>query len=99
MEKSGFTSQRINKDEKLPEITGVTSLTISNYGDTDLTVIVNDVPRPVPAFNQDIKVPFGSFNLPGDGTACDVRIELKFQGGRGQAILDYRKLIKQADQC
>lgn len=91
MLKSGFTSIQINSDG--PQyLKDITSLTISNYGNSELTVIVNDVPRIVPAFNPAIGVPYGSFNIPGDGTACEIKLELKFTGGIGKAILDYRKL-------
>lgn len=93
MLKTGFTSIQISQDNS-QYLQEITSLTISNYGATDLTVIVNDVARIVPKFSAEIGVPFGSFNLPGDGTACDIKLELKFAGGAGKAILDYRKLMQ-----
>lgn len=91
MLKTGFTSIQISQDTS-QYLEDITSLTISNYGATDLTVVINDVARIVPKFSTEIGVPFGSFNLPGDGTACDIKLELKFVGGAGKAILDYRKI-------
>lgn len=93
MNKSGFNSQLITNDDKII-LEGVTSLTLSNYGTNDLTVTVNDVPRIVPAFKPEIGVPYGSFNIPGDGTACDVTLEVKFNGTSKNAILDYRLIKK-----
>lgn len=94
MKKTGFVSRKFTNDDRI-ELTEVTSLTLSNYGEKDLTVIVNDIERTVPAFRSDIGVPFGSFNIPGDGSACDVVIEVKFEDGQGLAILDYRKIKNQ----
>lgn len=93
MNKSGFNSQLITNDDKIT-LAGVTSLTLANYGSNDLTVTVNDVPRIVPAFKPEIGVPYGSFNIPGDGTACDVTLEVKFNGTSKNAILDYRLIKK-----
>ena len=98
MLKSGFLSRQITEDTGRFTITDVTSLTISNYGGTDLFVTIDDKERKIPAFNGSIGVPFGSFNLPGDGTACDLDISFKFTGGTGNAMLDYRKL-KQPLNC
>lgn len=92
MEKSGFKTLQYTKDDTI-RLEGITSLTVNNYGDTDLEVIVNDVSRKVPALKPEIGVPFGSFNLPGDGTACTIEIKLQFTGGLGKALVDYRKLI------
>lgn len=91
MKRTGFVSHKLTTDDKLI-LTDITSLTLSNYGDKDLVVIVNDVERTVPALKSDIGVPFGSFNIPGDGTACALVIEVRFQDGQGLAILDYRKV-------
>ncbi|QEE49646.1 hypothetical protein FUA48_08630 [Flavobacterium alkalisoli] len=93
MNKSGFNSQLITNDDKII-LEGVTSLTLANYGADDLTVTVNDVSRKVPAFNTEIGVPYGSFNIPGDGTACDVTLVVKFNGTSKNAILDYRLIKK-----
>lgn len=93
MTKTGFTSIQIGSDTPL-NLENISSLTIANYGTTVLTIVANDVARTIPAFNNEVGVPFGSFNLPGDGTLCDVRLEFKFETGKGLAILDYRKLIK-----
>lgn len=89
MIRTGFISRKIGNDTKL-DLKKVTSLTLSNYGANDLTVIVNNVERIVPALKPEIGVPMGSFNLPGDGTACDLTIEVKFNGDSKFAILDYR---------
>ncbi|MUV03176.1 hypothetical protein GN157_05585 [Flavobacterium rakeshii] len=94
MEKTGLISRNIGRDYKT-ELKDITSLTISNYGSDPITVVVNDVPRPVPAFNPEIGVPM-SYNLPGDGTACNLTIEIKFNGNSKYAILDYRVYNPQA---
>ncbi|QEE49610.1 hypothetical protein FUA48_08450 [Flavobacterium alkalisoli] len=89
MEKTGLISRLIGSDIKM-NLKNVTSLTLSNYGSDPLTVIVNDVPRTVPALREEIGVPMGSYNLPGDGTACKLTLEVKFTGESKHAILDYR---------
>ena len=88
---SGFTSRQFSANA-VETFKNVTSLTISNYGENEVTVIINDIARPIPAFNPQIGVPFGAFNLPGDGTACTIRIELKFAAGVSNVIIDYRSL-------
>ncbi|MEE1897089.1 hypothetical protein V1389_02000 [Flavobacterium rakeshii] len=95
MKKTGFNAMQISNDIKL-ELKGVTSLTVANYGSDPLKVIVNDTPFPVLAFNTEIGVPYGSFNIPGDGTACDITLEIKFSGASKNSIISYRKLL---DTC
>ena len=90
---SGFTSRQFTANA-VETFTDVTSLTISNYGANEVTVIINDVARPIPAFNPQIGVPFGAFNLPGDGTACTIKVELLFAAGASMVIIDYRSLKK-----
>ncbi|MGQ2982116.1 hypothetical protein [Flavobacterium sp.] len=94
MLQSGFKSTPITQDLSELTIENVTSLTISNYGNTVLSVTIGDVTRIIPPFNPAIGVPFGSFSLPCDGTACDLRISFNFDTGIGSAILDYRKLLQ-----
>ena len=94
MLRTGLVSIEINRNES-KYLENITSLTISNYGDSELIVTINDVSRPIPPFSNEIGVPFGSFNLPGDGTVTDkITIDFTFTGGAGKAILDYRKLIQ-----
>jgi len=90
MNKSGFLSQKFYANSGKMPLKDVTSLTVSNYGNTEVTVTIADVARIVPAFNPAIGVPFGSFNIQGDGTACDIVITIEFTGGSGECILDYR---------
>jgi len=90
--KSGFISRRYSANTPKHLLERVTSLSVSNYGDTDAFVTVNDVTRKVPAFNAAIGVPMGVFNIPGDGTACDIYITIDFQNNSGDVILDYRTL-------
>lgn len=91
---TGFSSERItNNYERIIE--QVTSFTISNYGNTYLDVTIGGVKRRVPAFNVAYGVPFGAFNMPGDGFVIEnVTIKFEFEGGSGNAILDYRSLKK-----
>ena len=91
MEKTGLLSRAIQSDTRFSE-TNITSLTVSNHGDTVMTVTQGGVSRTIPAFRDDIGVPFGSFNIPGDGTMSDIEIEISFEGGAGKAIIDYRKV-------
>jgi len=95
MIKSGFNALRISADYK-DDFEGITSLTVANYGSDPLNVIVSGVTFPVPAFSTEIGVPYGSFNLPGDGTACDITLEIKFSGSSKNAVITYRKLL---DTC
>lgn len=99
MIKSGLTLQKITQDTNYSELTDITSLTVSNMGASNLTLTVNDVPVLIPAFDPAFKVPFGSFNLPGDGTACAVRLAFSFNGGTGHAVLHYRKLLINTNTC
>lgn len=91
MNKSGLISQRYTANSEKEQLKDITSLTLSNYGETEITVTINNQSRKVPAFNPTIGVPFGSFNIQGDGTACDIDITIEFAGGTGECILDYRK--------
>jgi len=91
MEKSGFNTLKYNKSSSLIKLTDVTSLTISNYGASDVTAVVNGISRKIVAFKPAIGVPYGSFNIPGDGTACDLDIRIEMNG-TGDVIIDYRKL-------
>lgn len=95
MKQSGLNALRISNDQPI-NLKGVTSLTVANYGSDPLNVVVSGVTFPVPAFNAEIGVPYGSFNLPGDGTACDITLEIKFSGNNKNAIITYRKLL---DTC
>jgi hypothetical protein len=90
MRKSGFNSNKITGYIFLP-LKDVTSLTISNYGSSIAKVTIDGIERDVPAYNPLIGVPFGSFNIPGDGTACDLDLYIDFVGGTGEVILDYRR--------
>jgi hypothetical protein len=94
MLKSGYTALQYQGNETV-RVEGITSLTISNHGNSDLYVIIDNVRRKVPALNPLIGIPMGSFNMPGDGTVCNLEIKLEFDGGQGDAIVDYRKLTPQ----
>ena len=91
MIKSGFNALRVSNYYK-ETLEGITSLTVANYGSDPLKVIVSDVTFIVPAFNAEIGVPYGSFNIPGDGTACDITLEIKFSGASKDAVISYRKI-------
>lgn len=91
MEKSNLLSLLVNQDTSLNEIENVTSLTVTNYGNTDLMLEVNGVSRLVPAHDSSkYPVPVGCYTIDGDGTRCDIRMSFVFTGGTGKAILDYR---------
>lgn len=91
MQKTVFTSIQVSQNKPF-YLKGITSLTISNYGSSNLTINIGGVPRTIPAFKPEIGVPFGAFNLPGDGTVCDISFDLVFDAGVANAILDYRAI-------
>ncbi|MXN90159.1 hypothetical protein GR160_02885 [Flavobacterium sp. Sd200] len=94
MQRSGLTTIKYTRSSSLIKLNDITSLTIANYGEFEVTAFVNDVARKIPGFNPAIGVPYGSYNLPGDGTYCDVNIRIEIKGA-GEVIIDYRKLIPQ----
>lgn len=83
MQQSGYQANRIKKNGNLT-IKKVTSFTIVNDGDTDLTVGISGVSRLVkPNFQWEMQADF---------THSDYEIEFSFAGGTGSAILDYKQL-------
>ena len=94
MQKTVFTSIQVSQNKSF-YLDGITSLTISNYGNSNLRIIIAGVMRIIPAFKAEIGVPFGAFNLPGDGTECNIDFALEFDAGTvNNAILDYRAIKK-----
>jgi len=91
MNATRFAPRIINQQDKIT-LAGITSLTISNYGQSELTVTINDVSRPIPAFSAAIGLPY-TFDVPGDGSAFDIEMSFEFKAvGTKNAILDYRKI-------
>lgn len=81
MKKTNWITQQLFADTTL-HLKGVTSLTLHNVGEQKVYFRHRE---------------FGkgeSFLFEGDGTASDVEIDIKFDTGKGIAILDYRALVK-----
>ncbi|MFY0481660.1 hypothetical protein ACI6PS_03570 [Flavobacterium sp. PLA-1-15] len=88
MNKTGINSDKITKGERIKR-ENVSSLSIANYGNTDMMVTLNDVTEMVPPYDAVNKYA-RSFQLPGDGTFCDIDMVVDFAGGSGEAVLRYR---------
>lgn len=88
---TGFNSVEVTQNERFV-LSGISSLSVSNYGSVDLFVIIANVRRVVPAFDPGINVPY-TFDIDGDGTLSKITITIEFDAvsKTGQAILDYRK--------
>lgn len=69
------------------KVKGVTSLSISNYGDTDLIVF----DRVVPALSGENP---SRFVIDADSTETDFDFPIKFDTGKGQAYIDYKALVE-----
>lgn len=83
MQESGYQANRIRKNETV-NISKVTSFTIVNDGETDLTVDISGISRLVkPNFQWEMQADF---------TFSDYEINFSFDGGTGSAILDYKQL-------
>lgn len=91
---TGFNSVEITEytEDKKFNLSGVSSLSVSNYGGDDLFVIIANVRRMVPKFDPAINTPY-TFNIEGDGTLSNITIAIEFDSitKTGKAILDYRK--------
>ena len=90
MEKTGYQSNRIRKNATRT-IKKVTSFTVTNDGESNLTLTISGVSRIVPAIESG-KTNFFYFDMPFDGTNSDYEIEFSFAGGIGSAILDFKQL-------
>lgn len=83
MQRTGYYTEQYTQDysKKLKDIT---SLSISNVGETDLKLTVQGV-------NRIIK-PKQMFVIEGDGSYSDLDFKFTFDGGSGIAIVDYRQI-------
>lgn len=83
MQKTGYYTEQYTQDfsKKLKDIT---SLSISNVGETDSTLIIQGVKR--------IIKPKQIFVIEGDGSYSDVDFKFTFDGGSGIGIVDYRQI-------
>ena len=93
MKKTGFFSKNIYSTETF-EIENCTSLSVSNYGISDISVTISNVTRVLPAYDPILKNLF-SFNIEGDGTCSDITIVVETidTPTRTHAVLDYKKII------
>ena len=91
MLKTGTEARTFTKDEVI-KLKNVTSLSISNQGETEIVVNLDNVPETLPKYDTDNGFA-PSFDIPGDGSYSDFDITLKFTGGTGKAILRYRSVL------
>ncbi|HRB72435.1 hypothetical protein [Flavobacterium sp. UBA4197] len=84
MIKTGYRHVRVTSDRTF-NLTGVTSLTVSNHGGTKLKVFDRELPAIIG------KNP-ACFKIDGDGTQSDLDFIIEFEGGRGEAYLDYKRI-------
>lgn len=81
MNKSKWNTQKIYSNSSF-FLKGVTSLTLYNSGESKVY------------FRERTLEKGDYYLLEGDGTASDIDLEISFENGRGEAILDYRALQK-----
>jgi|GEM_PF-3009972 len=93
MQKSTLIGTRITSNTTLT-LPDVTSLTISNWGSSELVVVVNDTPETIKAYDATLIEPY-RFNVGGDSTRCDIRIIFQFVGGTGNASVWYKQYKEQ----
>lgn len=87
--KAAFDSIQISKRFK-DEFKNISSLVISNYGDNVLHVTARGVRRPVPpvVYTLGCPVPVAPFKIESFGHGFDVDVQIDFDGGIGNAIID-----------
>lgn len=93
--KTVLNSIQITEGTTLPELTNISSFSVTNYDLYDMYLKVNGVERVVPGWDSTVyKLPIGCFSMDGDGSVTDIQIEFRFTSpkGTGNVIFDYRKL-------
>lgn len=87
-----FNSEKITRKE-LFQLTGLTSMAISNPGTTDVLLAIGSVVRTISAFDESIHLAPPAFEIEGDGTSFDINFTVDFASkASGTAVLDYRKI-------
>ena len=81
MRKTQWNTQKVYSNNLLSS-TGVTSLTLHNAGESKVF------------FRERILEKGDYYLLEGDGSYSDIDLEITFENGQGEAILDYRALTK-----
>lgn len=85
-----FGNYRTTRNERYT-LTGVSSLSISNPGETDFAIIIQGVRTIVPFWDKTKTVVPIQFDIHGDGTLSDVELEIEFLTGAGDAIIYFRQ--------
>lgn len=80
MLRTNWITQKIHSNTHL-HLKRVTSLTLINTGNTPLV------------FREQTLAPEQIFVLEGDGSYSDIELEIRFETGSGQAILNYRSVL------
>lgn len=86
MDKTGYNYRRVTRNERF-SLKGVTSITISNCGDSDVDVFGRTLPAMV-------GVNPACFKIDGDGSQTDLDFTIEFDGDKGGLVyIDYRAII------
>jgi hypothetical protein len=93
MNKTSLFAQRINKARTF-ELCSISSLSIANWGASEMLVTVSNVTVPVPPFDKLTMLVPVSWNVDGDGALCDYNVTVEFEGGEGDAVLYYKQTKK-----
>lgn len=93
--KSGINSSVINTKERI-NLKKISSICLSNYGDTDMIITLNNIPEKLSKFDTaNDSAP--NWAIDGDGTYCDIDITVEFINQSGsdinKAILRYRQVL------
>lgn len=86
MNKTGYNYRAVTRDERFV-LKGVTSLTVSNYGDSEVIVFGRTLPA-MSGANP------ACFKIDGDGSQTDLDFTIEFDDNKGGlAYIDYRAII------
>ncbi|UUC45579.1 hypothetical protein [Flavobacterium cerinum] len=86
MIKTGYNYRAVTRNERF-SLKGVTSLTISNWGNYDIEVFGRTLPA-LSGANP------ACFRIDGDGSQTDLDFTIEFESGKGGLVyIDYRSII------
>lgn len=84
MEKSNYISIELTENEQF-NLKSVTSLSVSNHGDTAVTIFGRTLP-PMTGQNP------ARFVIDADSTYTNLDFTVRFETGKGKAFIDYKAL-------
>lgn len=92
--KSVLNGYLISNKDRL-NLKNISSLSLSNFGNTELVVTCNNVSETIARFDTaNNSAP--NWSIDGDGTYCDIEIHIDFLpefNGTNKAILRYRQVL------